>query len=325
MRILGTGSYVPDRVLSNFDLEKTLDTTNEWIHQRTGILERRVAAEDQASSDLAHHASLHALDAAGIDKSELDLVIFATITPDMCCPAAANFLQAKLDIPRALTFDVSAACSGFIFALNVAQQYLKSRAAKTVLVVASEVMTRTVDWTDRSSCILWGDGAAAVVLRRDPGGPQLLSSHVHTDGANGMNLLLPGGGSLTTPIGHRSVDEKRHFLRLIAANTTVRVAVKHFADSCYEALEANHVSIEDIDWVIPHQANLRMLQSLAKRIELPMEKMVLTIEKYGNISSASVAIALDEAVRDGRIRKDHLALLTAFGGGLTWGSALIRW
>lgn len=325
IRILGTGSYVPDRVLSNFDLEKILDTTNEWIHQRTGILERRVAAEDQASSDLAHHAGLHALDAAGIDKNELDLVVFATITPDMCCPAAANFLQAKLDIPLALTFDVTAACSGFIFALNVAQQYLKSGAAKTVLVVASEVMTRTVDWTDRGSCILWGDGAAAVVLRRDPGGTQLLSTHVHTDGAGGMNLLLPGGGSLTTPIGHRSVDEKRHFLRLIAANTTVRVAVKHFADSCYEALEANSVSIDDIDWVIPHQANLRMLQSLAKRIELPIEKMVLTIEKYGNISSASLAIALDEAVRDGRIRKDDLVLLTAFGGGLTWGSALIRW
>ena len=325
IRVLGTGSHVPESVLSNFDLEKTLDTTSEWIHQRTGILERRVAAENEGSSDLAHHASLNALEVAGIDKNELDLVIFATITPDMCCPAAANFLQAKLDIPRAITFDVTAACSGFIFALNVAQQYLKSEAARTVLVVASEVMTRTVDWTDRGSCILWGDGAAAVVLRRDSGGSQLLSTHVHTDGANGMNLLLPGGGSLTTPIGHQSVDEKRHALRLIAANTTVRVAVKHFSDSCYEALEANGVSIEDIDWVVPHQANLRMLQSLANRIGLPMEKMVLTIEKYGNISSASLAIALDEAVREGRIRKDHLVLLTAFGGGLTWGSALIRW
>ena len=210
--------------------------------------------------------------------------------------------------------------------MNVAQQYLKSEAARTVLVVASEVMTRTVDWTDRGSCILWGDGAAAVVLRRDSGGAQLLSTHVHTDGANGMNLLLPGGGSLTTPIGHQSVDEKRHALRLIAANTTVRVAVKHFADSCYEALEANGVSIEDIDWVVPHQANLRMLQSLAKRIGLPMEENGADHrEVRQHFLRQVLQLPWTRRFGKGRIRKDHLVLLTAFGGGLTWGSALIRW
>ncbi len=325
IRIVGTGSHLPERVITNFDLERILDTSDEWIIQRTGISERRAAADGEAASDLAYHAGLKALDAAGIPKEDIELVVFATITPDMCCPAAANFLQAKLDIPRAKTFDVSAACSGFLFALNVTEQYLKAGTCSTALVVASEIMTRTVDWTDRNSCILWGDGAGALILIKDNEGSQLLSTHIHTDGAQGMNLLLPGGGSLTTPIRHESVDDKRHCLRLIAPSASVKVAIKCFAESCFEAVEAHGLKVEDVDWVVPHQANLRMLQGLAKRIDVSLDKFVLTIAKTGNMSSASAALALDAAVRDGRIQEDHVVLLTTFGGGLTWASALIRW
>jgi 3-oxoacyl-[acyl-carrier-protein] synthase-3 len=255
----------------------------------------------------------------------MDLILLGTITPDTCCPSGANWLQAKLDAPQAVTLDVTAACSGYIFALNVAEQYLKNGAAGRVLVVASEVMTRTVNWKDRTSCILWGDGAGAAVLTLGGEGPELLSTHIHTDGANGQDLLMPGGGSRTTPISHESVDKGLHYLTLIEANASFRVAVRHFIGSIREAAEANRVSIHDIDWFIPHQANLRMFHSMAKTMKVPFEKFYVTVHKYGNISSASCAIALDEAVRDGSIRKGHLVCLPVFGGGLTWGSALIRW
>ncbi|OGP49591.1 MAG: 3-oxoacyl-ACP synthase [Deltaproteobacteria bacterium RBG_13_43_22] len=325
IQILGTGSYVPPRVLHNRDLEKILDTTDEWISQRTGIHERRIADPEIAASDLALEASRGALEMAGKKAEEVQLIILATITPDTHCPAAANWLQAKLEAPQAVTFDITAACSGFIFALNVAEQYLKSGTVQNVLVVASEIMTRTLNWKDRITAILWGDGAGAVFLSGEGDGPQILSTHIHTDGANGTNLLMPGGGSKTTPISHESVDKDLHTLKMIEASASVRVAVKHFADASLEAVETNGYNIKEVDWVIPHQANLRMIQSLAKRLDLPMEKFFMTIEKYGNISSASVAIALDEAVRTGAIQKGNLILLTAFGGGLTWGSALIRW
>lgn len=326
VRILGVGSYVPPKVLSNFDLERMgLDTSDEWIVQRTGVRERRIAEPDVTASDLGREASLKAFDMAGITAKDIDLIIMATITPDTCCPSGANWLQAKLDAPQAVTFDVTAACSGFIFALNVAEQYLKTGAAKRVLVVASEIMSRTLDWTDRTSCILWGDGAGAAVLSLGHEGPEILSTHLHTDGVNGQDLLMPGGGSRTTPICHESVDKKLHVLQLIEANASFRVAVRHFVDSIKEAAEFNHVAIEDISWFIPHQANLRMFQAMAKFLDLPMDRFYVTLDRYGNISSASCAIALDEAVRDGSIRKNDLVCLPVFGGGLTWGSALIRW
>lgn len=326
VRILGTGSYVPPKILSNHDIQKMgLETSDEWIVKRTGVSERRIADPDVTTSDLACEASLRAFDMAGITAKDVDLILVATITPDTCCPSAANWLQAKLDAPQAVTFDVTAACCGFIFAINVAEQYLRTGAAKTVLVVASEVMTRTLDWTDRSSCILWGDGAGAAVLQLGDTGPEILSTHLHTDGHNGQDLLLPGGGSKTTPISHESVDENRHVLQLIEANASFRVAVRHFVDSIKESAMHNGVDVHDIDWFIPHQANLRMFQSMAKMLSLSMKKFYVTLNKYGNISSASCAIALDEAVRDGSIQKDHLICLPVFGGGLTWGSALIRW
>lgn len=326
VRILGTGSYVPPKVLTNFDLQKMgLDTTDEWIVQRTGVSERRIADHGVNTSDLGYKASLKALEAAGLTAKDLDLIMVATITPDTCCPSAANWLQASLDAPQAVTFDVAAACSGFIFALNVAEQYLKTGASNYILVVASEVMTRTLDWTDRTTCILWGDGAGAAILAMGQEGPELLSTHLHTDGASGQDLLLPGGGSRTTPISHESVDKGLHTLNLIEANSSFRVAVRHFIESIKEAAQFNTVPIEDIDWFIPHQANFRMFQSMAKTLKIPMEKFYVTLHKYGNISSASCAIALDEAVRDGSIKKRDLVCLPVFGGGLTWGSALIRW
>jgi 3-oxoacyl-[acyl-carrier-protein] synthase-3 len=326
IRILGTGSYLPPEVLTNYDLEKSgLDTTHDWIVKRTGVSERRVAGADVTTSDLAYEASLKALEMAGKQTEDIDLIIVATITPDTCCPSAANWLQAKLNVPRAVTFDVTAACSGFIFALNVAEQYLKNKTVKNVLVVAAEIMTRTLNWKDRATCILWGDGAGAALLSLESQGHELLSTHLHTDGANGQDLLLPGGGSKTTPICHDSVDQGLHYLNMIEANLSFRVAVRGFRDGIEEAAEFNRIAIEDIQWFIPHQANIRMFQHLAKSLNIPFEKFYLTLQKYGNISSASCAIALDEAVRDGSVQPDDLVCLPVFGGGLTWGSALIRW
>ena len=230
--ILGTGSYLPSTILTNYDLEKSgLDTTHEWIVQRTGVSERRIAEAGETTSDLGYQASLRALEMAGMAAEEMDLIIVATITPDTCCPSAANWLQAKLDAPRAVTFDVTAACSGFIFALNVAEQYLKNKTYKNVLVVASEIMSRTLNWKDRSTCILWGDGAGAAVLTLGGNSHEILSTHIHTDGANGQDLLLPGGGSKTTPISHESVDKGLHYLNMIEANLSFRVAVRRFIES----------------------------------------------------------------------------------------------
>ena len=291
IRILGTGSYLPPKVLTNYDLEKSgLDTTHDWIVKRTGVSERRMAETDITTSDLAYEASLKALEMAGKEVADVDLIIVATITPDTCCPSAANWLQAKLNAPRAVTFDVTAACSGFIFALNVAEQYLKNKTFKNVLVVAAEIMTRTLNWKDRTTCILWGDGAGAALLTLGAEGHELLSTHLHTDGAKGQDLLLPGGGSKTTPISHDSVDQGLHYLNMIEANLSFRVAVRGFMDGIKEAAEFNRVNIEDINWFIPHQANIRMFQHLAKSLKIPFEKFYLTLQKYGNISSASCAI-----------------------------------
>lgn len=327
--ILGTGSFVPERVLSNFDLEKILETKDEWIFKRTGIRERRIAAPHVNASDLAKEASLKAMEMAGITAKDLDLIIMTTMTPDTCCPAGANWLEAKLGADQAVSFDVTAACCGFIFGLSVAEQYLKAGTYRTVLVAAVEIMSRTLDWTDRESCILWGDGSGAAVLRAYDPFPdeksEMRSVHIHTDGAGGDNLLLPGGGSRTTPISYESVDKKLHTLRMIKANESVRVAVRRFAEAAEEAASFNGVSLKDVKWIIPHQANLRILQQIAKRLDVPMERVYLTIEKYGNISSATVPIALDEAVRSGSVQKGDTIILTAFGGGLTWASSLIHW
>lgn len=324
--ILGTGSYVPPKILSNVDLEKMgLDTTDEWIEKRTGVRERRIADQDVNTSDLAYEASVRALEMAGMSPADLDLIIMGTITADTCCPSGANWLQARLGAQQAVSFDVTAACSGFVFSLNVAAQYLLTGSYDRILVVAAEIMSRTVNWKDRTTCILWGDGAGAAILSRGEMGPELLSTHIHSDGESGRDLLLPGGGSITTPISHDSVNRGAHFLNMIEASASFRVAVRHFVECIREAAEYNDVAIGDIDWFIPHQANLRMFQAIAKNLKLPMDRFYVTLNKYGNISSASCAIALDEAVRDGSIKDGDLICLPVFGGGLTWGSALIKW
>jgi 3-oxoacyl-[acyl-carrier-protein] synthase-3 len=326
IRVRGTGSYVPPKVLSNHDLEAMgLDTSDEWIHSRTGVRERRVAEPDVCTSDLALEACRRALAVAELTPEDIDLIVLGTITPDTCCPAGANWLQAKLGATRAVTFDVTAACSGFVFALSVAQQYLATGTYSRVLVVAAEVMTRTVDWTDRSTCILWGDGAGAAVLEQGESGPELLTVRIFSSGKDGEDLLVPGGGSRTTPISHESVEKKLHSLNMIEAAQSFRVAVRHFAEAVKEGATAAGVSVSEIDWFIPHQANVRMFTTLAKMLGVPFERFYMTIEKYGNMSSASCAVAFDEAVRDGTIRSGDIVCLPVFGGGLTWGSALFRW
>lgn len=326
IKILGTGSYVPPKILSNHDLcQMGLDTSHDWILKRTGISERRIAANDVATSDLALEASLKALDMAGINARDLGLILVGTITPDTNCPAASNWLQAKLDAPNAVNFDITAACSGFIYAIHAATQYLNSGFCKYALIVGAEVMSRVVNWSDRTTCILWGDGAGAAVLSTGRHGHRILSSHIHTDGTNGQDLQVPGGGSMVTPITHDSVDKGAHYLKMIEANASFRVAVRRFIESAREAAKFNGIAIKDIKWFIPHQANLRMIHAMAKGLDVPIDRFYVTISKYGNSSSASCAIALDEAVRDGSIRKGDIICMPVFGGGLTWGGALIRW
>lgn len=327
IQIAGTGYYVPEKILTNFDLEKSLDTTDEWIIKRTGIRERRIAAPDQATSHLGFEASKMALTNAGITAKDLDMIIVATVTPDMCCPSAANYLEAKLEAHQAVSFDVSAACSGFVFALDVAHRYLASGAAKTILVVGAEVMSRVQDWTDRANCVLWGDGAGAVVLKSIDAAetrPHLIDTYIGTDGYNGHDLQLPGGGSLTTPIDHNSVDAKKHSLRLYNAANSLKIAVQQFVHSVDTILERHGRTYDDVAHFVPHQANLRMIQQVAKRMDVPLDRFVITIDKYANISAASSAIALAEAVHTGRVQPGDLVCMLVFGGGLTWGSALIQ-
>lgn len=326
IRILGTGSYVPPKRLTNDDIKNMgLDTSDEWIFQRTGIRERRIAEPNIVTSDLALEASKKALDMAGLTPDDIDLIVLGTITPDTHCPAAANWLQAKLKAKNAISFDITAACSGFIYALHNASQFIHAGSVKNALVVSAEVMSREVNWKDRTTCILWGDGAGAIILTADNKGHQLLSTHVHTDGENGKDLLVPGGGSKVTPITKESVERGDHYLNIINANTSFRVAVRHFVESIMESVAHNKLTIEDINWFIPHQANFRMFTSIANTIEVPIERFYIILDKYGNSSSASCAIALDEAVRDGSIKKENHICMPVFGGGLTWGSALIRW
>jgi 3-oxoacyl-[acyl-carrier-protein] synthase-3 len=324
MIIASTGSYLPERVLHNSDLEKTLDTSDAWIFERTGIRERRVAAPDEATSDICLQAARRALAGTGTTPSELDLILVTTITPDTMCPSAACWLQSKLGAERAYAFDIAAACSGFLFGLKTALAYFSTyREVNTALLCSAEVMTRTVDWEDRSSCILWGDGGAAAVLRRDGPGLRVRRVEVRTQGAYGEDLLLPGGGSRTTPISHDSVDRRLHTLKL-EGQKTFRVAVRCMAGIAKEVLDEEGLTVADVDWVIPHQANRRIQEAVAGILKLPLERMVFTIEKYGNISCATIPIALDEAIRDGRIRAGDRVLLTAFGGGLTWGAAILE-
>ncbi len=322
-RITGTGSYAPKKIITNHDLEKLVDTSDEWITERTGIKERRIAEKGQCTSDLAYEAGKKALKAAGLGADEVDLIIVATMTPDTILPSTSCVLQEKLGAKKAAAFDIYAACSGFIYGMSVANAFIKADIYKNVLLVGAEVLSRFTDWEDRTTCILFGDGAGAAVIQRHTGKRGILSTHLHSDGSLGELIHVPGGGA-QHPASHDTIRRRMHFIRM-KGNETFKAAVRSLEGVVQEALEHNKVRPEEIDFLVPHQANLRIIQAMAQRLNMPMEKVVLTLPQFGNTSAASIPMALDEAVRDGRIQENHLLLFEAFGGGLTWASALVRW
>ena len=319
-QVLGCGGYLPERVVTNADLAKTLDTTDEWIVQRTGIRERRVAAPDEYTSDLAIKAARRALDAAGIAATEVDLIILATSTPDNTFPATAAKVQAALGVTGGAAFDVQAVCTGFVYALATADNFIRAGQSRTALVIGAETFSRILDWQDRGTCVLFGDGAGAVVLRAVPSNGSnaergVLSTHLHADGRQYDLLYVDGGVSRTGTAGLLRMEGREVF----------RHAVAYLASVVDEALAANGLSGRDVDWLVPHQANSRIIDAMARKLGLPAEKVVLTIDRHANTSAASVPLALAEAAADGRIRPGQLVLLEAMGGGLTWGAALLRW
>jgi 3-oxoacyl-[acyl-carrier-protein] synthase III len=326
-RIVGCGSYLPTRILTNGELAATLDTSDEWIVGRTGIRQRHIAADGELTSDLAAQACTRALDQAGIAPLEIDLLVVATTTSDDTFPATATKVQAKMGLSRAFAFDVQAVCAGFVFALSIADSFIKTGQAKTAMVVGAETYSRILDWTDRGTCVLFGDGAGAVILSAGTGdgsspenskwarAPGILSTHLHSDGRLRDILYVDGGPSSTGTVGHLRMAGKEVF----------RHAVSNLAAVAQEAVAANGLTIQDIDWVVPHQANIRILEGICRKLGLPQDRIVITVDHHANTSAASIPLALDEATSDGRIKRGDLVLVEAIGGGMAWGAALIRW
>jgi 3-oxoacyl-[acyl-carrier-protein] synthase-3 len=314
-RIAGTGSYLPEKILSNADLEKMIDTTDEWIFTRTGIRERHIAAENEFTSDMAVNAALKAIEVAQIAPNDIDLIIVATTTPDRTFPSTACLVQEKLGIRNNCpAFDIQAVCSGFVFALATADKFIKSGATKRALVIGADAMSRITDWTDRSNCILWGDGSGAVVLEvSDEEG--VISTHLHSNGSYADLLMVEKG--VSNPSGLKTIT--------MEGNAVFKVAVNTLDAIVDETLEANGMAKSDVDWLVPHQANIRILQSTAKKLGMSMDQVVVTVDKHGNTSAASIPLALDVAVRDGRIKRGETILMEAFGGGFTWGSVLMKY
>jgi len=315
-RIAGTGGYLPEEIRSNDDISKMVDTSDAWIYERTGIKSRHVASADETASSMAEVVARQALEAANMDAQEIDLIVLSTSTPDRVFPSAACLLQQRLDIRECAAFDVSAACSGFIYALSIADQYIKAGSAKKVLVVGSELNTRVVDWTDRGTCILFGDGAGGVILEASEQ-PGVLSTHIHSDGKYQDLLYLPNPQA--------GIEAEKDGNIVMKGNEVFRIAVNTLGRIVEETLAANDMTRADIDWLVPHQANTRIIAATAKKLKMSMDHVVMTLENQGNTSSASVPLALNEAVRDGRIQRGQTILLEAFGGGFTWGSALIKY
>ena len=319
-QIIGWGSYLPKQVLTNDELARRIDTTDDWITSRTGIRQRHIAAEGEYTSDLAVEAARAALAVAGVEADEIDLIVLATATPDNTFPSTATAVQAKLGLTRGVAFDVGAVCSGFVFGLAVGDNFIKCGQARTVLVIGAEVFSRILDWQDRSTCVLFGDGAGAVVMRvteTDGGNSDryVLSTHIHSDGRHRDLLYVDGGPSSTQTVGHLRMSGREVF----------KHAVKLLAGAVDEALAANAMVAEDIDWLVPHQANRRIMDATQRKLGLPAEKMVVTIDRHANTSAASIPLALAEAASDGRIKPGQIVLVEGMGGGFTWGSALIRW
>lgn len=318
-RIAGTGSYLPERVLTNADLEQLVDTTDEWIRSRTGIEKRHIVADDETTCDLAEKAALSAIEASGKSVNDIDLIIVATTSPDFIFPSTACLLQQRLGVQGCPAFDVQAVCTGFIYALSIVDQFVRNGNAKCALVVGAETMTRLLDWTDRSTCVLFGDGAGAVIIEASEQAG-ILSSHIHADGGYQELLKVPAGISSNYDL----VKSGQAFIKM-QGNEVFKVAVNTLGRIVDETLAANSMQKEDIDWLVPHQANTRIISATAKKLSMPMDRVVLTVDQHGNTSAASVPLALDVAVRDGRIKRDDTLLLEAFGGGFTWGSVLLKY
>lgn len=322
-KIIATGSYTPEKRLTNIDLQKMVDTSDEWITERTGIKERKIANKEQATSDLAYEASKAALKNAGLKAKDIDLIIVATVTSDMPFPSTGCILQGKLDAKNAAAFDVNAACTGFIYGLSIANSFIKTGSHKRALIVGAETLSKFTDWEDRTTCVLFGDGAGAVILEATTEDKGIISTHLYSDGKLGDILNLPGGGS-RNPASKATITKKMHFIKM-KGNETFKVAVRTLEGLVVDTLKKNNLKPSQLSLLIPHQANLRIIMATAERLGMSMDKVLVNLDKYGNTSAASIPIALDEAVRTGRIRKGDYIMLEAFGGGLTWGSALIKW
>ncbi len=322
--ICATGSYLPQKVLTNKDLEKMVDTTSEWIETRTGILERRLADDDMASAEMGYRASLKAIeDAPGVKAEDIDLIIAATVTPDYQFPSTACLIQGKLGAKKAACFDLGAACPGFIYALTCGAQFIKTQEYKLILVVATDTLSRITDWQDRNTCVLFGDGASACLLKACREERGIISCLLGADGSGENLLKVPGGGS-RLPASETTVKEGLHYVKM-SGNEVFKFAVRIMEKTARDILKKNGLQVSDVDWFIPHQANIRIIESVAKRLKISMQKVILNVQKYGNVSAVSIPIALDEMNRSGRFKKGDLILLDAFGSGLTWASCLIKW
>jgi 3-oxoacyl-[acyl-carrier-protein] synthase-3 len=321
--ILGVGAYAPQRVLTNEDLAKIVDTSDGWIRERTGIRQRREAADGEATSDMAFEAAQRALAMARLEARDLDMIIVGTVTPDMHFPATAAFLQHRLGLRDIPAFDLSAACAGFIYGMSIADQFIGSGTHRTILVVGAELLTRVLNWQDRATCVLFGDGAGAVVLGPAPGdGRGLVATSLHTDGSLSGSLCLPAGGS-REPLTAEGLEQQRNKV-FMKGRDIFRIAVKNLTGASRAALDRAGLGPDDVDWVVPHQANLRIITQVSERLAVPMDRFVVNIDRFGNTSSASIPLALDEAVRDGRIQPGQTVLMCALGAGISWASALVR-
>lgn len=322
IEIIGIGSYLPEKILTNAELEKMVETSDEWITTRTGIKERRIAKDTEATSDLAIHAAKRALKKANISAQDLDAIIVATITPDMFFPSTACFVQKKIGAKNSAAFDISAACSGFIYGLTIAKSFINSNMYKTVMVIGAEKLSSITDWTDRNICILLGDGAGAVILRKTNSTSDILSTYLGADGNYSDLLMMPGGGS-RNPTTHKTIDNRLHYMKM-EGNKTFKIAVRMMADAAKKAIERASITCDDVKLIIPHQANIRIVGAVAKQLDMPMDKVFLNLQKYGNTSAATTPIALEEAIYEGKVKKGEIVVLVAFGGGLTWGATAIK-